>query len=128
MRQLLEAYDVTNLQTNAVLRKLFLDKLPAQAHTILAGSLKNDLDSFAFRTNEIMAALSQKNNTFHSSFKQQLINEIFDQKLNKIIAALQFYCRPSYDKNRRAPPKRHNFYQPKSDQVRYRALAVSNQY
>ena len=33
MRQLLEAYDVTNSQTNAVLRRLFLDKLPAQVIT-----------------------------------------------------------------------------------------------
>ena len=82
MRQLLEAYDVTNSKTNTVLRKLFLDKLPAQARTILAGSLENDLDSIALRANEIMAALSQNTITLHSSSKQQLINEIFDQKSN----------------------------------------------
>ena len=85
MRQLLEAYAVTNSQTNAVVRKLFLDKLPAQARTILIGSLENNLNSLALREDEIMVALSQNTITFHSSSKQQLINEIFDQKLNKTI-------------------------------------------
>ena len=76
MRQLLEAYDVTNSQTNAVLRKLFQDKLPGQVRTILAGSLENDLNSLAFRADETMAASSQNYNTFHLSSKQQLINKI----------------------------------------------------
>ena len=31
MRQLVEVYDADNTQTNAVLKKLFLDKLPEQA-------------------------------------------------------------------------------------------------
>jgi len=49
MRQLLEGYDCVNLQTNAVLRKLFLDKLPAQVQGILAASLENNFDSLARR-------------------------------------------------------------------------------
>ena len=76
IRQPLEAYDVTNSQTNAVLRKSFLDKLPAQVRTILAGSLENDLNSLALRADETMAASSQNYNTFHLSSKQQLINEV----------------------------------------------------
>ena len=76
MCQLLEAYDVTNSQTNAVLRKSFLDKLPAQARTILAGSLENDHNSLVLRADEIMAASSRSYNTFHLSSKQQLIDEI----------------------------------------------------
>ena len=42
MRHLLEAYDVSNTQTTAVLRKLFLDKLPVQARTIVAASQQRD--------------------------------------------------------------------------------------
>ena len=44
MRQLLEAYDADNTQTNAVFKKLFLDKLPQQARTILAANLETNLD------------------------------------------------------------------------------------
>ena len=89
MRQLLEAYDVKNTQTNAVLRKLFLDKLPTQARTILAVSLESDLDVLALRADEVVAALYQTSTQSHTSSQQQLINEIFDQKLNKIIETLQ---------------------------------------
>ena len=89
MRQLLEAYDVKNTQTNAVPRKLFLDKLPTQARTILAVSLESDLDALALRANEVVAALCQTSTQSHTSSQQQLINEIFDQKLNKIIETLQ---------------------------------------
>ena len=70
MHLLVEAYNVTNTQINAVLQKLFLDKLPAQARTILAGSLETNLDSLALRTNEIMAALSQNTDAFHSTSNQ----------------------------------------------------------
>ena len=84
---------------------------------ILADSLENDLDSLALPADEIMAGLSQNTNTFHSSSKQLLVNEIFDLKLNKIIEAIQtsntqnfsapqFNSRPSYYNNRRAPPNR----------------------
>ena len=89
MRQLLEAYDVNNTQINAVLRKLFLDKLPIQARTILAGSLETDLYSLALPADELMAAFSQNTHAFHSISNQQLINEIFDQKLNKNFEALK---------------------------------------
>ena len=89
IRQLLEAYDVKNTQTNAVLRKLFLDKLPTQARTILAVSLERDLDALALRADEVVAALCQTSTQSHTSSQQQLINEIFGQKLNKIIEALQ---------------------------------------
>ena len=58
MRQLLEAYDVKNMQTNAVLRKLFLGKLSTQARTILAVSLESD-DALALRADEVVAALCQ---------------------------------------------------------------------
>ena len=89
MRLLLEAYDVNNTQTNAVLRKLFLDKLPTQACTVLAVSLESDLDALALRADEVVAALCQTSTQSHTSSQQQLINEIFDQKLNKIIETLQ---------------------------------------
>ena len=59
MRQLLKAYDVKNTQTNAVLRKLFFDKLPTQARTILAVSLESDLNALALRADEVVAALCQ---------------------------------------------------------------------
>ena len=89
MRQLLEAYDVKNTQTTAVLWKLFFDKLPTQALTILAVSLESDLDTLVLRANEVVAALCQTSTQSHTSSQQQLINEIFDQKLNKIIKILQ---------------------------------------
>ena len=89
MRQLLEAYDVKKTQTNAVLRKLFLDKLPTQARTILAVSSESDLDALAFRADEVVATLCQTSTQSHTSSQQQLINEFFDQKLNKIIETLQ---------------------------------------
>ena len=57
--QLPEAYDVKIRQTNAVLRKLFLDKLPTQARTILAVLLESDLDALALRADEVVAALCQ---------------------------------------------------------------------
>ena len=66
MRQLVEVYDVTNAQTNAVLQKLFLDKFPVQVHTILAGSLENDPDSLALQADKIMTVLSQNTDTFYS--------------------------------------------------------------
>ena len=87
MRQLLEAYDADNAQTNAVLKKLFLDKLPQQARTILAANLETNLDVLALRADEVVAALSQTSN--QTDAQQQLINEIFDQKLNKIIETLR---------------------------------------
>ena len=89
MRQLLETYDVNNTQTNAVLRKLFLDKLPTQVCTILAVSLESDLDALALCADEVVAALCQTSTQSHTSSQQQLINEILDQKLNKIIETLQ---------------------------------------
>ena len=89
MRQLLEAYEVKNTQTNAVLRKLFLDKLPTQARTILTVSFESDLNALALRADEVVAALCQTSTQSHTSSQQQLINEIFDQKLNKIIETLQ---------------------------------------
>ena len=108
MRLLLEAYDANNAQTNAVLRKLFLDKLPAQARTILAASLESNLDSLALRADEVVAALSQTSNpTGSTSHQQQLINEIFDTKLNKIIDALQ---QKSATNDQPAP--RQNRYRP----------------
>ena len=59
MRQLLETYDADNTQINAVLKKLFLDKLPKQARTILAANLETNLDLLALRAYEVVAALSQ---------------------------------------------------------------------
>ena len=89
MRQLLEAYDADNTQTNAVLKKLFLDKLPQQARTILVANLEMNLDLLAVRADEVVAALSQTSSQTIAPSQQQLINEIFDQKLNEIIEALQ---------------------------------------
>ena len=76
MRQLLEAFDADNAQTNAVLKKLFFDKLPQQARTILAANLETNLDVLALRADEVVAALSQTSN--QTNAQQQLINEIFD--------------------------------------------------
>ena len=54
--------------------------------------LKNpvsDLDTLALRADEVVAALCQTSTQSHTSSQQQLINEIFDQQLNKIIEILQ---------------------------------------
>ena len=85
MRQLREAYDATNTQTNAVLKKLFLDKLPQQARTILAANLETNVDFLALRGDEVVATLSQTSSQINVLSQQHLINEIFDHKLNKII-------------------------------------------
>ena len=89
MRQLLDAYDAHNPQTNAVLRKLFLHKLPAEVRGILAASLETNLDTLATRADEVIAALAQNQFSQGASTSQQLINQLFDQKLNKIIDQLQ---------------------------------------
>ena len=60
MRQLLEAYDADNTQFNAVLKKLFLDKLPKQARTILAANLERNLDLLGLRADELVAALFKR--------------------------------------------------------------------
>ena len=89
MSQLLEAYGADNTQTDAVLKKLFLDKLSKQARTILAANLETNRDLLALRADEVVAALSQTSSQTNAHLQQQLINEIFDQKLNKIIKTLQ---------------------------------------
>ena len=89
MRQLLEAYDTDNTQTNEVLKRLFLNKLPQQARTILAANLEANLNSLSLRADEVVAALSQASSQNNAPSQQQLINEIFDQKLNKIIETLK---------------------------------------
>ena len=89
MRQLLEAYDADKTHTNEVLKKLFLDKLPQQARTILAANLETNLDLLALRADEVVEALSQTPSQTNVPSQQQLINEIFDQKLNKIIQTYQ---------------------------------------
>ena len=43
----------------------------------------------ALRADEVVAALCQTSTQSHTSSQQQLINEIFDQKLNKIIETQQ---------------------------------------
>ena len=87
MRELLGAYDPTNHQTNALLKKLFLDKLPPQARSILAENLDTNLNILAIQADEILLALNDTNNSFTSS--QKLINEIFDQRLNKLTSLLE---------------------------------------
>ena len=156
MRQLLEAYDADNAQTNAVLKKLFLDKLPQPARTILAANLETNLDVLALRADEVVAALSQISN--QTDAQQQLINEIFDQKLNKIIETLQapntttqhtprqpggyrtnYYNSrpPSYNRFNDAPRQMYrprfntynqniNFQQQKNFRIRPRGSAASN--
>ena len=118
MRQLLDAYDAHNPQTNAVLKKLFLDKLPPEVRGILAASLETNLDSLATRADEVIAALAQNQFSQRPSTSQQLINQLFDQKLNKIIDQLQnstpsqnFNLRPrqeqkSFASHSRPPPRR----------------------
>ena len=108
MRQLLEAYDADNAQTNAVLKKLFLDKLPQQARTILAANLETNLDVLALRADEVVAALSQTSN--QTDAQQQLINEIFDQKLNKIIETLQAPNTTTQHTPRQPGGYRSNYY------------------
>jgi len=87
MRELLGTYDSTNQQTNALLKKLFLDKLPPQVRSILAGTLDADLNSIVIRADEILAVLNDSSNAATSS--QKLINEIFDQRLNKLTLLLE---------------------------------------
>ena len=79
MRYLLDAFNTSDSQSQAVIRKLFLDKLPVQVRTILAGSFDTNLDSIALRADKIIAA-SKSSNTTDSP--RRLINEIFDQFLN----------------------------------------------
>ena len=82
-RYLLDAFNTSDSPSQAVLRKLILDKLPVQVRTILAGSFDTNLDSIALRADEIMAA-SKSSNTANSP--QRLINEILDQGLNQLAA------------------------------------------
>ena len=83
MRYLLDAFNTSDFQSQAVLRKLFLDKLPVQVRTILAGSFDTNLSSIALRADEIMAA-SKSSNTANSP--KRLINKILDQRLNQLAA------------------------------------------
>ena len=83
MRHLLEVYDENNAPPTDVLQKLFLHKLRVYATTILATSLKTNLDSLALQADNVVAALSQTFSQSTASPQQQLINEIFDQKLKK---------------------------------------------
>ena len=125
MRQLLDAYDAHNPQTNAVLKKLFLDKLPPEVRGILAASLETNLDSLATRADEVIAALAQNQFSQRPSTSQQLINQLFDQKLNKIIDQLQnstpsqnFNLRPRHEQNSFAshsrPPPRRRYTNPRN--------------
>ena len=109
-RQLLEAYDADNTQAKAVLKKFFLDKLPKQARTILAANLETNLDLLALRADEVVAALSQTSNQTNAPSQQQLINEIFDQKLNKIIATLQAPNTTTQHTPRQPGDFRSNYY------------------
>ena len=110
MRQLLEAYDADNTQTNAVLKKLFLDKLPQQPRTILAANLETNLDLLALRADEVVAALSQTPSQTNLPSQQQLINEFFDQKLNKIIETLQAPNTTTQHTPRQPGGYRSNYY------------------
>ena len=64
MRELLGAYDPTYHQTNALLKKLFLDKLLPQARSILARNLNTNLKIQATRADEILVAFNGTNNSF----------------------------------------------------------------
>ena len=110
MRQLLEAYDADNTQTNAVLKKLFLDKLPKQAKTILAANLETNLDLLALSADDVVAALSQTSSQTNVPSQQHLINEIFDQKLNKIIETLQALNTTTQHTPRQPGGYRSNYY------------------
>ena len=66
-----------------------LDKLPQQAKTILAETLEKNLVLLALSAYEVVAALSQTSSQINVPSQPQLINEIFNQKLNKIIETLQ---------------------------------------
>ena len=109
-RQLLEAYDADNTQTNAVLKKLFLDKLPKQAKTILAANLETNPELLAQSANEVVAALCQTSSQTNAPSQQQLINKIFDQKLNKIIETLQAPNTTTQHTPRQPGGYRSNYY------------------
>ena len=63
-------------QTYAVLKKLFLDKLPAEVRGFLAASLETNLDSLATRADEVIAALAQNQFSQGACTSQQLIKPI----------------------------------------------------
>ena len=104
MRYLLDAFNTSDSQSQAVLRKIFLDKLPVQVRTILAGSFDTNLDFIALRADEIMAA-SKSSNTTNSP--QRLINEIFDQRLNQLAATIHNSPQPQFASPQ---PPRHPWY------------------
>ena len=104
MRYLLDAFNTSDSQSQAVLRKLFLDKLPVQVRTILAGSFDTNLDFIALRADEIMAASKSSNTTNNP---QRLINEIFDQRLNQLAATLHNSPQPQFASPQ---PPRHPWY------------------
>ena len=125
MRQLLDAYDAHNSQTNAVFKQIYLDKLPAEVRGILAASLEINLNSLATRADEVIAALAQNKFSQGACTSQQLINQLFDQKLNKIIDQLQnstpsqnFNLRPRQQQNSFAshsrPPSRRRYTNPQN--------------
>ena len=72
---LLDAYHMSDSQSQAVSRKLFLDKLPVQVGSILAGLFDSNVNSVTLRADEIMAAFRYSNDNNSS---QHLINEIID--------------------------------------------------
>ena len=104
MRYLLDAFNTSDSQSQAVLRKLFLDELPVQVRTILTGSFDANLDFIALRADEIMAA-SKSSNTTNSP--QRLINEIFDQRLNQLAATIHNSPQPQFASPQ---PPRHPWY------------------
>ena len=55
LRHLVKAYDLS-IANHSCFEKLFLDKLPDQARTILAASVETNLDSLALRADEVVTA------------------------------------------------------------------------
>ena len=82
---LLDAYHTSNSQSQTVLCKSFLYKLPVHARSILVGSFDTNLDPIALRSDEIIAVCKYSSDINGS---QRLINKIFGRRLNKLSATM----------------------------------------
>ena len=73
-------------------------------------NLETNLDLLALRADEVVAALSQTSSQTNAASQQQLINEIFDQKLNKIMETLQAPNTTTLHTPRQRGGYRSNYY------------------
>ena len=73
---------------NVDLNKLFLEKLPSQVRTILAGSPQPSVELTALPVNDILATI-QYNQATNAYSAKQFYNQIFGQRLRKLIDTVE---------------------------------------